>query len=142
MVRGAVIYGIEKANHNNVIFMATCPTSYCIVLNEGSSRSKYDPRDRYTDSVTNNVMAHKQLTWLIRRGDLLLSAKKETEKEFMFPFQKPNDLKFKLPIYEYPDDDLPDRFENAQEGMWEFLKNRINLTDASSRIDRGRRSRL
>ena len=142
MVRGAVIYGIEKANHNNMTFMTTCPTSYGIVLNEGSLRSKYDPRDRYTDSVTNNVMAHKQLTWLIRRGDLLLSAKRETKKEFMFPFQKLNDLKFKLPIYEYPDDDLPDRFENAQEGMWEFLKNRINLTDASSRINRGRRSRL
>jgi hypothetical protein len=113
------------------------------VLNESYSRYKYDRRDRYTDPVTNNVMAQKQITWLIQIGDLLLSdAKRETEKEFIFPFQKTEDLKFKLPIYEYPDDDLPDRFETAQAGMWEFLKNLVNLTDTSSRIDPGRCSQL
>jgi len=130
------LYGIEKANYNNVTFMTTCQKSYGIVLNEGYSEYKYDHRDRYTDSVTNSIMAYKQLTWLIRRGDLLLSdAKRETEKEFMFAFQKTEDLKFKLPIYEYLYDDVPDRFETAQEGMWEFPRNRINLTDTSLRID-------
>jgi hypothetical protein len=118
VARGAVIYGIEKANHDNVTFMTTCPKSYGIVLNEGYSRYKNDRRDQYTDVLTNHVMAHRQLVWLIRRGDLLLSdAKKETEKEFILPFQKTDDLKFKLPIYEYPDDDLPDRFETGEEGM-------------------------
>lgn len=87
-------------------------------------------------------MAQKQLTWLIRRGDLLLSdAERETEKEFMFAFQKTEDLKFKLPIYEYPGDDLPDRFQTAQAGMWEFPKDLVNLTN-TSRIDRGRCSQL
>ena len=142
MARGAVIYGIEKAKHNNVTLITTCPKSYGIVLDESYSGYKYDRRDRYTHSVTNSVMAQKQLTWLIRKGDLLLSdAKRESEKEFKFPFQKTDDLKFKLPIYEYPDDDLPDRFETAQAGMWEFPKNLANLTD-TSRIDRGRCSQL
>jgi hypothetical protein len=119
--------------------MTACPKSYGIALDEGYSEYKYDRGDRYIDSVTNNIMACKQMTWLIRRGDLLFSdAKRETEKEFMFTFQKTEDLKFKLPIYEYLYDDLPDRFETAQEGMWEFPKDRINLTDTSSRIDRGR----
>lgn len=145
MARGAVIYGVEKANHKKVTLMTTCPKSYGIVLNESYSGYKYDRRDRYTDSITNNVMAHKQLTWLIRRGDLLLSdAKRETEKEFIFPFQSTDDLNFKLPIYEYPDDDLPDRFETAQAGMCPgFPEIHVNLTDtSSSRTDRGYRSQL
>ncbi|KAI9868488.1 MAG: hypothetical protein M1813_005932 [Trichoglossum hirsutum] len=120
VVRGAVMYGIEKASHNNVTFTTTCPTNYGIVLDEIYVEHKYDGRERYTDPLTNNIMAHKQLTWLIRKGDLLLSdAKSETEKDFIFPFQKIDDLKFKLPIYEYPDDDLPDRFETAQTELME-----------------------
>jgi hypothetical protein len=100
--------------------MSTFSRSYGIALDEVNSVYKYDRRDWFTDEVTNTVMAQKQLTWLIRRGDLLLSdAKKETEKEFMFPFQETDDRKFKLPIYEYPgdDDDVPDRFETGQHGV-------------------------
>jgi len=142
VARGAVIYGIEKAKHHNATFITTCLKSYGIVLNESHSGYKHDRRDRCIDSVTNNIMAQKQLTWLIRRGDLLLSdAERETEKEFMFAFQKTEDLKFKLPIYEYPGDDLPDRFQTAQAGMWEFPKDLVNLTN-TSRIDRGRCSQL
>jgi hypothetical protein len=80
---------------------------------------KYDRRDRYTDLMTNNDMAQQQLTWLIRRGDLILSdARTETEKEFKFHFLETDDRKFSLPIYEYPhdDDDVPDRFETGQNG--------------------------
>lgn len=102
-------------------FVSRCLRSYGIALNEANSVYKYDRRDWYTDSVTNNVMAQKQLTWLIRRGDLLVSdAEKKTEKEFMFPFQDTDDRKFRLPIYEYPDDDddVPDRFETGQSGVW------------------------
>lgn len=118
MVRGAVIYGIEKANHKNVTMMTECPKSYGIVLNMGYSGYKYDSRDKYTDPVTNHVMARKQMSWLIQKGDLLLSdTKRETEKEFWFRFQQSDALKFKLPIYEYADDDQPDRFETGQEGI-------------------------
>jgi hypothetical protein len=101
--------------------MPTCSRSYGVALNEMYSVYKYDHRDRYIDSVTNNVMAHKQLTWVVRRGDLLLSdTKKETEKEFPFFFQETDDRKYRLPIYVYPDDDddVPDRFETGQNGVW------------------------
>jgi hypothetical protein len=121
VVQGAVIYGIEKARrHNNVTFMSTCSKSYGIVLNEEYSAYKFDGRDKYIDSLTNRAMANAQITWLIHRGDLLLSdTKTETEKEFLFRFGETNDRKFKLPIYEYPDDDddKPDRFETGQNGV-------------------------
>jgi hypothetical protein len=123
VVRGAVIYGIEKAHYKNVTLTSTCSRSYGIALGEEYSVYKDDRRDRYTDSLTNNAMAHKRLTWLMRRGDLLLSgATGEIEKEFMFPFQQTDDRKFKLPIYEYlgDDDDVPDRFETGQNGVWQF----------------------
>ncbi len=123
VVQGAVIYGIEKSQHKNVTFMSTCSRSYGIVLNEMYSVHKYSRADKYTDAVTNNVMAHKQLTWLIRRGDLILSdSKRESDKTFMFPFQETDDRKFKLPIYEYPDDDddAPERFETGQNGKHTF----------------------
>jgi hypothetical protein len=99
--------------------MSTCSRSYGIALNEAYSVYKYDRRDLYRDPMTNNVTANMQLTWLIRRGDLLPSdAKKETEKEFMFSFQETDDRTFRLPVYEYPDDDddVPDRFETGQTG--------------------------
>ncbi|CZR64187.1 uncharacterized protein PAC_14084 [Phialocephala subalpina] len=117
VVQGAVIYGIEKSQHKNVTFMQTSPRSYGIVLNEMYSVHKYSRADKYTDAVTNNVMAHKQITYLIKRGDLVLSdEKRESDKEFMFPFSDTDDRKFKLPIYEYPDDDddAPERFETGQ----------------------------
>ncbi|KAH0556986.1 hypothetical protein GP486_005225 [Trichoglossum hirsutum] len=122
VVQGAIIYGIEKDHHENVILTSTCSRSYGVALNEMNSVYKYDPRDRYIDSVTNNVVAHKQLTWLIRRGDLLLpDAKKETDKEFVFHFQETDDRKFSLPIYQYPydGDDEPDRFETGQNELVE-----------------------
>jgi len=126
VVQGAVIYGIEKAQHENVAFTSTCSRSYGVALNETYSVYKYDPKDWYTDSVTNNLTAHKQLTWFLRRGDLLLPAdekenKKETKKEFMFPFYETDDRKFKLPIYVYPDDDddVPYRFETGQNELVE-----------------------
>ena len=62
-------------------------------------------------------MAHKQITWFVKKGDLILPNEGKTmEKEFMFTFQETGDRKLKLPIYEYEDDDLPERFQHAREG--------------------------
>jgi hypothetical protein len=63
VVQGAVIYGIEKERHSNMTFMIACPKSYGVLLNEVYSVHKFDARDKYTDSLTDEVMAHKQLTW-------------------------------------------------------------------------------
>lgn len=97
--------------------LSTCSKSYGVNLNEMDSIHKYSREDVYVDPVTNNAMARTQLTWLIRKGDLILSdEKREAEKEFMHTFSDPDDRKFKLPIYEYADDDLPDRYETGQNG--------------------------
>jgi hypothetical protein len=72
--------------------------------------------------VTNGAMANGQLTWLIRKGDLLLSGmREETQREFDFNFRETDDRVLRLPIYEYPDDDIPDRFESAKEGIVEII---------------------
>jgi hypothetical protein len=115
-----VIYGIEKNHYTNVTFMTTCSKNYGIVLNEVFSIHTSNNKDMYLDPVTNNVMAQQQLTWLIRRGDLLLSdAKKETTKQFLHNFAETDERKFRVPIYEYPDDDdeLPDRFRTGKNGV-------------------------
>ena len=117
VVRGAVIHGIEKTHHSNVIFMRTSPRSLGIVLNEAYSGTKYDRKHHDVDTVTNNSIAPNQITWLVKKGDLILSNEgRTTEKFFTFPFQENGERRFDLPIYEYEDDDLPDQFENAREG--------------------------
>lgn len=113
-----MIYGIEKSHHKDVMTLTTCAKNYGVVLNEMDSIHKYNRNDTYIDPVTNNTMAKKQITWLIRKGDLISSDEKRdaAEKEFMHTFSGSDDGKFQLPIYEYADDDLPDRFETGQNG--------------------------
>jgi len=96
------------------------------VLSAGVPQPGSETRDHYTDLVTNKIVANGQLTWLIKRGDLLLSdSQKETEEAFTLNFHETNDNQFndvfELPIYEYPDDDIPDRYETAQEGMTRMI---------------------
>jgi hypothetical protein len=117
VVCGAVIHGIEKSHHSNVVFMRTSPRSFGIVLDEAYTPTKYGAKDRDTDFMTANVIAPRQITWLVKKGDVILSDEgKTSEKAFTFPFQETGVRKFGLPIYEYEDDDLPDRFQNAREG--------------------------
>lgn len=138
VVRGAVIFGIEKADHNNITIAKTCPRSYGIVLNHAFSKSKHDRRDQFTDALTKTPMAKGQFTWFVRKGDLVLSnAPKEVEEEADFNFRETDTRVLHLPIYEYTDDDLPDRFENAEEGIAVILSEPNELTNALPRIETG-----
>ena len=97
---------------SNVVLVRSCPRSYGIALNEV----------HYTDPVTGNIVADKPITWLVKKGDLILQNEGKTiEKEFILRFQESGNRKFRLPIYEYEDDDLPDRFQNAREGNYMIL---------------------
>lgn len=119
MVQGAVIYGVEKANYQNLVTMSTCSRSYGIVIKETYSVHNLNQRGVSMDPVTNNIIAQEQLTWLIRRGDLLLSDEhKKTEKHFKHNFLETDPRNFKFPVYEYPDDDddVPERFETGENG--------------------------
>lgn len=93
------------------------------MFNQAFSESKYDYKDHCRDSVTNRVVVNGQLAWLVQKGDLLLSdAQKEIEKEVAFNFRETDNRMFKLPIYEYPDNIIPDPFGTAQEGIVEILR--------------------
>jgi hypothetical protein len=121
VVRGAVMHGIEKSSRPNVVYMKTCPRSYGIVLNETFKGSKFRSEDLCADSITGEAQAQGQITWLVKKGDLVLSNEgKTSEKEFRVTFTSGRDMnerKKQLSIYEYEDDDLPDRYRNAHQGI-------------------------
>jgi hypothetical protein len=117
------MYGIEKSHLQKKTTLSPCLRSYGVALDEEYSVRKYSSEDRYRDELTDKDMAQRQLTWLIRRGDLVLSdAKKEFEKEFKFHISESGDRKFDFPVFEYPDDDddEPDQFEIGQHGTHPF----------------------
>ncbi|KAH6665947.1 hypothetical protein B0J14DRAFT_203950 [Halenospora varia] len=120
VVRGAAILGVEKAAHENITFLKTCPRSYGIKLDSAYTKTKHDAKDHYTDTLTNDVMAKGQMHWLIRKGDLILSdEQKVTEKELAFNFKETGKKMFKIPIYMYEDDDIPERYQNARNELLE-----------------------
>jgi hypothetical protein len=137
VVRGAALYGIEKLDHKTLTLMTTCPRSYGAMLHAGFSRPRHNVKDHLEDDLTSKPKAKGQLTWLIEKGDLLLSTEpKVSEREFGFNFQDQGTRNFSLPIYEYLDDDLPDRFEIAEEGMSEPLsKSTKHLLTCGQRTD-------
>jgi len=119
VAQGAVMYGIEKANYDNVVTTSACLRSYGIVLNSRMGIYKYDKTDVTQDSLINKFVGQNQMIWLVRRGDLLLSdTHKETGQWIVYHFTNTSERKFKLPIYEYPSDDEmePERFQAAQHG--------------------------
>jgi hypothetical protein len=112
-----VLYGLEKDVHDHVK-METCPRSYGVMLNRAFSGAKFKREDAYTDPATGKVMASGQMTWLVRKGDLILSNEpKESDQEFSFKFREADNRVFNFSVYEYSEDDIPDRFESAQDGM-------------------------
>jgi len=129
VVRGAVVYGIEKSVHQDRTIAEICPRSYGVMLNRAFAGFKHNRQDRYTDPATNRVMAQGQMTWLIKKDDLILSnAPKEAEQEFSFKFKEADNRVFNFSIYEYSDDDIPDRFEVAQDELNEVTQLRCDFT--------------
>lgn len=119
VVRGAVIYGIEKARHDNVKYMSPAKDSYAICL-DGSFH------------------------WLIRKDDLILSTERRSEvsKGFFLLLKNCPMRKFEVPIYKYysrGDDDeyIPETWEDGQHGKSQLLEV-SSLTEGASR---GRKDR-
>jgi hypothetical protein len=117
VVQGAVVYGIEKLAHPNRTVMDVCPRSYGVMLNRAFTGVRHNRQDRFVDPATKKVMAREQMTWLIKKGDLVLSNKpKQAEQEFSFKFKETDNRVFNFSIYEYSEDDLPERYDIIQEG--------------------------
>lgn len=110
---------MEIANRKNHSHAIPCPRSYGLKIHNTYSKRMHDARDKYRDPFTNRTLAKGQFDWFILKGDLLLAEEsREIERPLMWNFQK-NDRKVcKVCLFEYLDDDLPDRFETAQEGSF------------------------
>ena len=108
---------MEIANHKNHTPMIPCPRSYGFVMDHTYSKRMHDTRDIYTNPFTNQIMARSQFVWFVLRGDLLLAKEsREIEKTLTWNFQENAQKVCSLRLFEYLDDDFPDRYETAQEG--------------------------
>lgn len=119
-MQGAVIYGIERKHYHNVKVMKTSQKSYGIVVDETASYM-YDEDDWYTHPLTKATMAGGQFSWLVRKGDVMLSEKTEVaRKEFTRTFKASDGRKFDMAIYTYndEDDDVPDRWKTGKLGKY------------------------
>jgi len=122
VVRGAAIFGIEKAANRSVPTMSACPRSYGVSVNAAFSEFLHDPRDLVPDPWTQAPVAQDQLKWLIKKGELILSndLKEATAGPFKKNFTKTSSKIGSFPIYAYDDDDLPEQLARARNGTFIF----------------------
>ncbi|KAG0645461.1 hypothetical protein D0Z07_8512 [Hyphodiscus hymeniophilus] len=127
VVRGAVMYGIEKGHHETRKTPWKLKASYGIMLTQPFSFNSH-LNDRRWEDMTNMVMADRQLSWLVRRGDWVLPGsdsaiddafEERIEKHFVTYYSGSGEQKVSIPVYEYghPDDIVPTRYDSARHGM-------------------------
>jgi hypothetical protein len=110
VVRGAVVMGIEKDRNNNLTTMKTCERNYGLCLAKTYSVIDDDMKDFYVDPVTKIPMAVKQLKWLFKKGDVIILNQPRTEHQtFVLQFTEFGTKSGEVPIYTYPDEDVPER---------------------------------
>lgn len=109
---------MELPKRENVQAIIPCPRHYGIKINAPYSRKTHDHRDSYTNTLTNQQMAGEQLLWLIKKGDLL-SADEErvVEHPLMGQFREDSTPIFRVPIFQFSDDEAPSRYYTAQDGI-------------------------
>jgi hypothetical protein len=97
--------------------MSACARSFGVSVNSLYSDIDHNPKDQVVDPLTKNTMAEKQLVWLIKKGDLILSNEPKIVKTtFNRNFTEQDTRTGKFQIYAFDGDDLPDRLANAQNG--------------------------
>lgn len=119
VVRGALIYGIERKAHKGVKLISKSTRSYGIVIPEPFCIYKHDERDRTRDVTSSREVAAEQFAWLIRRGDAVLSDDSQyAEKEIVKYFGYHESPRFSLAIYMHSDEaeDLPQRWKFGKRG--------------------------
>jgi hypothetical protein len=116
IVRGAVLVGIEKARNADLMTVRPCPKNYGLLLAKEFSLVDNDKRDLEFDKVTNRPMAMNQMQWLFKKGDAILSNQSRKEEQiFLLRLTESGSKTGEIPIYTYPGEDIPTRFQN---GMW------------------------
>ncbi|ORY13860.1 hypothetical protein BCR34DRAFT_253204 [Clohesyomyces aquaticus] len=117
VVRGAVLYGMESTNRTDQTRMIPCPRNYGLVMNHSYSQRTHGAQEVVRNEFTNQAMVRSQFDWFLMKGDLLLPNDSRTiEKNVVCYFHENAPKVCTLRLYEYLDDDLPEQYENAQEG--------------------------
>ncbi len=116
-MRGAAICGIEKLTNRALTSMSPCNRSYGLSSNVPFSNIAHDIRDRVIDPISHAIIAKNQLTWLIKKGDLILSdVVKEATTTFTQNMTEGSLMTGTIPIYAYDGDEFPDRLYNSHDG--------------------------
>lgn len=122
VVRGAAIFGVEKAANESTTKMYACPRSYGVLDSTLFSDIDHHSKDRVTDPLLNTDMVKNQLRWLIKKGDLVLSNRiKEVSRPFDRIFTESGSKKGSISIFAYNYEDLPERYDIARNGTSDRL---------------------
>ena len=117
VVQGGVLFGMEKSDRQTQATVTACQKSYGISMSKNYTKRLFSDQDKQTNAITNQIYAKGQLTWFLRKGDMLQPNKPRSFiEEVCWQFVEGQDRYVSLPIYEYLDNDLPMRYENAHEG--------------------------
>ncbi|QDS73014.1 hypothetical protein FKW77_009110 [Venturia effusa] len=111
VVRGAVVMGVEKDRSMNRTTMTGCDKNYGVRTATAFSLVHNDRNDYSVDPVSKQPIARGQMRWLFRKGDAVLSnLPREEHHTFLVQFKEGDEKKGGIPVYSYPDEDIPDIF--------------------------------
>jgi hypothetical protein len=118
VVLGAVTKGCEQETENR-IYMRKCRRHYGVSTSQPFSSYKHPKEDYYVDPFTKEERATKQMSWLIKKGDALLSnAPKHASIDISRKFGLKDNRIFKTRIVACDDDDVPQRHGDVPDSMY------------------------
>jgi hypothetical protein len=119
--------GIEKDRNINRTTMRTCQNNYGLRLATAFSLVDNDKEDFFVDPITKIPMAVDQMRWLFKKGDVILSNQpREEYQTFVVQFKEHGTKSGEIPIYSYPDEDVPERCMNGMfSDLPELSKGRV-----------------
>jgi len=119
VVRGAVIYGVEKETIKNLTTVTPCLHDYGIRAATQWSDAKNDPRDQVLNEYTGTLMAAGQMLWLLNKGDAIFSTKPmNAERDLDVVLTADGDRTGQITIYRFSgeEEDRPTLYYNARQG--------------------------
>lgn len=109
---------MDIANRKNHSQMIPCPRSYGFVVDKNFLKGMYSTQDIYRDPVTKKLKVRSQFDWFMLKNDLLLAEEcREIKREIEWNFSDNEPRVCTVLLFEYLEDDVPDRYQTAQEGF-------------------------
>jgi len=105
-VRGAVICGIEKHESSNLRRATSYRHSYAVCLDESHALAHHGDQEDTLDHGAGTFADKGQLTWLLNKGDLILSSESmKRSKTVHIRLLKQRQEKIALTIWQYSSDE-------------------------------------